>query len=234
LSGSRRAAGLLLAGTLLLGTATAGAASIDDRILPLEQYSSDKGRRLAAAYLPALRELNTTLYHCLPWVEVQKQSIGFFKPRHLGGGDDRYLSVRLYVEQDPSPQFAGLSVTERASSMFSRYVGALLRRMVRAPGMLTDPLLDGFTVVLEWLKQAPRAAGGRPVHETIAVFVDRPTAAAYLTGGLSPAELAGRARVLGFDGETALGALRVAAWDDDFVSTYKVKNYQLAPGVSCP
>jgi hypothetical protein len=24
------------------------------------------------------------------------------------------------------------------------------------------------------------------------------------------------------------------SWDDDFVSTYKVSNYQLAPGVSCP
>ena len=27
--------------------------------------------------------------------------------------------------------------------------------------------------------------------------------------------------------------LRLAAWDDNFVSTYKVANYQLAPGVSC-
>jgi len=30
-----------------------------------------------------------------------------------------------------------------------------------------------------------------------------------------------------------LGRLRLAAWDDNFVSTYKVENYQLAPGVTC-
>jgi hypothetical protein len=39
--------------------------------------------------------------------------------------------------------------------------------------------------------------------------------------------------VLGFDGETALGELRLSAWEDNFVTTYKVKDYQLAPGVSC-
>jgi hypothetical protein len=39
--------------------------------------------------------------------------------------------------------------------------------------------------------------------------------------------------VLGWDGETALGPLRLAAWDDNFVSTYKVKNYELEPGVTC-
>jgi len=40
--------------------------------------------------------------------------------------------------------------------------------------------------------------------------------------------------LLAWDGETALGPTRVSSWDDDFVSTYKVSNYQLAPGVSCP
>jgi hypothetical protein len=31
-----------------------------------------------------------------------------------------------------------------------------------------------------------------------------------------------------------MGPLRLSAWDDNFVSTYKVKNYQLEPGVTCP
>jgi hypothetical protein len=39
--------------------------------------------------------------------------------------------------------------------------------------------------------------------------------------------------VIGFDGETGLGQLRLAAYDDGFVSTYKVKNYELPAGVSC-
>ena len=47
-------------------------------------------------------------------------------------------------------------------------------------------------------------------------------------------ELARRARVFGFDGDTALGVLALAAWDDDFVATFKPKNYLLAAGVTCP
>jgi len=39
--------------------------------------------------------------------------------------------------------------------------------------------------------------------------------------------------VLAFDGETALGPLRLAVWEDTFVSTYKVANYVLEPGVIC-
>ena len=35
-------------------------------------------------------------------------------------------------------------------------------------------------------------------------------------------------------GATALGSLKLSSWDDDFVSTFKVANYQVAPGVSCP
>ena len=168
----------------------------------------------------------------MPWVEVHKQSIGFFKPKHATG-DERYLSIRLFVEQDTSPQFAALAVEERASSMFSRYVGPMLRRMATHGPFLTDPTVDGFTVIVEWLKQAPRN-GGQAVNETIAVFVDRKTAAEFVGNAIAARALASRARVLAFDGDRALGTVRLTAWDDDFVRTHKVKNYQLAPGVTCP
>lgn len=209
----------------------AAAAPSEDRILAVEAHTSDKGRELARTYSAHLRQLNASVYHCMPWVEVHKQSIGFFKPKHTTG-DERYLSIRLFVEQDTSPQFAALAVEERASSMFSRYVGPMLRRMATHGPFLTDPAVDGFTVIVEWLKQAPRN-GGQAVNETIAVFVDRKTAAEYVGKVIASRALASRARVLAFDGETALGAVRLTAWDDDFVTTHKVKNYQLAPGVTC-
>jgi hypothetical protein len=225
-----------LAAVTLVALALAGspamAAPSDASVLPPEQHTSDKGRRLASAYVGALRELSARVYHCMPWVEVKKNGIGFYKPKHLEG-DARYLSINLYIDQQPSPEFAAFSIEERASRMFSRYVGAMLRRMARPSALLADGSLDGFTVILEWLKQTP-AAGGRPVHETIAVFLDRATVAEFVGGRLASRELATRSRVLGWDGATALGALRLSSWDDDFVSTYKVSNYQLAPGVSCP
>ena len=218
---------------LALAGAPAMAAPSDASVLPPEQHTSDKGRRLAATYVGALRDLSARIYHCMPWVEVKKNGIGFYKPKHLDG-DARYLSVNLYIDQQPSPEFAAFSIEERASRMFSRYVGAMLRRMARPSGLLADGSLDGFTVILEWLKQLPTTPGGRPVHETIAVFLDRATVADFVGGRLPARELGARGRVLGWDGATALGALRVNSWDDDFVSTFKVANYQLAPGVSCP
>jgi hypothetical protein len=209
------------------------AASSDEGVLAPEQHTSDKARRLASTYNAALRDMSSKLYHCMPWVEVKRNGIGFYKPKHLDG-DIRYLSVNLYIDQQPSPEFAAFSVEERASRMFSRYVGPMLRRMTRPSGLLNDPGLDGFTVILEWLKATPASASARPVHETIAVFLERSVVADYVGGRIAGRDLAARGRVLGWDGETSLGALRLASWDDDFVTTYKVANYQLAPGVSCP
>src|SRR2546427_417081 len=179
----------------------------------------------------AQEQIHSTIYHCMPWLEVPREGIGFYKPRDAAR-DDRYLSLRVYIEQEPSTQFAAMPVEQRASSMFSRYVGPLLRRMTGNGAMLNDSSLDGFTVILEWLKEMP-LSGGRPVHETIAVFLDKPTALEYLQGMVKPPDLADRSRVYGWDGESPPGRLRLAAGDDNFVSTYKVANYQLAPGVTC-
>jgi hypothetical protein len=236
---AHRVASMLLRGlaavafvVLALTAAPASAAPADETVLPAEQHTSEKARRLASTYSTALRDMSTKIYHCMPWVEVKRNGIGFYKPKHLDG-DVRYLSVNLYIDQQPSPEFAAFSVEERASRMFSRYVGPMLKRMARPTGLLNDPGLDGFTVILEWLKQVP-GANGRPVAETIAVFFERQIVADYVAGRIAGRELAARARVLGWDGETSLGQLRLASWDDDFVTTYKVANYQLAPGVSCP
>jgi hypothetical protein len=217
---------------VILGGGVALAAPPADRVLPADQYTTEKGRRLAAAHNRALQELNAGIYHCWPWVEIQKASIGFYKPKHAQQ-DDRYMSIRIYIEQDPSPAFGKLPFEQRSAAMFSRYVGPLLRRMTQDPAVAGDAVLDGFTIILEWLKQVP-AVNGRPVHETIAVFVDRATALDYLAGRADIRAVASRARVLGFDGETPLGAITLApTWDDNFVTTFKVKNYQLEPGVSC-
>lgn len=212
-------------------TGGAGAAPPEDRILQPDQHSTEKARSLATRYLNALRELNAGIYHCVPWVEVGRESIGFFRPKHLSA-DDRYLSLRIYVDQDPSPQFAALRFEERAAAMFSRYVGGMLRRMAAHAAMLADPALDGFSVIVHWLKQAAQA-GAQPVNETIAVFLPRPAAADYLAGRTKIQDLAARGQVFAFDGKTPLGQVRVQAWEDSFLSTHKMANYQLEPGVTC-
>ncbi len=228
---------LLAATAVALALGAAGRAAAvgppDDKILPLEQYTTEKGRALAVKYAQDLRALNANIYHCMPWVEVDKHSISFQRPRHLLPTDARYLSLRVFVEQDPSPAFARLPLQDRASAMYSRYVGPLLRRMARNPALAADPALDGFTIILDWLKQST-PAGERPVHETIAVFIEKSAAVDFLPGKSTARELADRTKVLGWDGDTPVGPLRVTLYSDDFVATYKVKNYQLDPGVTCP
>lgn len=225
----------IVAAALALVIFTGGvalAAPPTDRVLPADQYTTEKGRRLAVSHARALQDLNAGIYHCWPWVEIQKASIGFYRPKQAQQ-DDRYLSIRIYIEQDPSPAFGKLPFEQRSAAMFSRYVGPLLRRMSQDPAVPNDAQLDGFTIILEWLKQVP-AVNGRPVHETVAVFVDKATSLEYLAGRADIRAVASRARVLGFDGETALGPVTLApTWDDNFVTTYKVKNYQLEAGVSC-
>ncbi len=215
------------------GAAPAGSAtSPDDRVLPVDQYTTDKARRLAATHERALRDLSATIYHCLPWLEVHKTSIGFYRPKGASQ-DDRYLSMRVYIEQDASPQFARLARDARAAAMFSRYVGPLLRRMAADRNLVADASLDGFSVILDWVKPTPRPAGGSPVHETIAVFIPKPTAVDYLGGRLEVGGLADVARVLSWDGETALGQIKLTAWDDNFVATHKVANYELDKNITC-
>ena len=229
------AAALALACMVAAGRVAAAPPTVtppEDRLLPVEMHTTDKAKTLGATHRGALRALNATIYHCMPWVETQKHSIGFFRPKNATG-DNRYLSIRIYIEQDPSPEFARIRVEERASAMFSRYVGAMLRRMTKDPAVAADATLDGFTVILEWMKQIPRGPGERPVHETIAVFIEKSVALDYLSGTIPITEVAAKARVLAFDGETPLGPLRLAVWDDNFVSTFKVSNYVLEPGVTC-
>ena len=204
----------------------------DDRILPPAMYQTEKARMRAQRHQRVLRELNTEIYHCMPWVEVLKHSIGFFKPRGAAQ-DDRYLSIRIYIDQQPSPEFSRLPSEQRASAMFSRYVGPMLRRMGRHAAIVNDDDVGGFNVIVGWLKQVPASAKERPVHETIAAFVEKIDADDYLAGRATTQELATRARVLAWDGEQALGPMRVAGWDDDFVATYKVKGYEPDPSVVC-
>ena len=225
----------IVAATLALLVFTGGvavAAPPTDRVLPAAEYTTDKGRALGLAHGSALQELNASIYHCWPWVDVQKGWIGFYRPKNATQ-DDRYLSARIYIEQDASPAFGRLKFEERAAAMFSRYVGPLLRRMTKDPALASDSKLDGYTAILEWMKPVP-PVNGRPVHETIAVFIDKAAALEYLSGQADIKALTGRARILGFDGQTPLGAVTLGnTWDDNFVSTFKVANYALEPGITC-
>lgn len=203
-----------------------------DRILTVAEYSTEKGKQLATRHDRALRELSAELYHCLPWLEVKKAGIGFYKPKHMPGEDVRYLSLNVIVDQELSADFTSMSREDRAARMFSRYVAPLLRRLTHDQAVLRDDQVDGFTVIVAW--PISQSQPGKRLSETIAVFVPRGVADSFARWHLAVGELAEASYVLAWDGEAAVGALKVTAWEDDFLKTFKAANYRPAEGVNCP
>jgi hypothetical protein len=227
----RAIVGMAAAATLTFLVNPASAADAPtDRVLQPDRYTSDKGRALGQKYQGALRDLNAKVYHCMPWLDVKPEGIGFYKPKHIEG-DIRYLSLNVNVDQQPAAEFVRLSVQDRVSSMFSRYVPHLLRSMA-TNDLIKEPNLEGFTVIASWLKAEP-ASGQQAVMETAAVFVPKSVVVDYLRGKASVAQLAEGSHVIAWDGETKIGQIKPKAWADDFVLTYKVAGYTPDPKISC-
>jgi hypothetical protein len=203
----------------------------DDAIMSIEQYQTVKARGLATTHQGELQKMREEIYHCMPWVGVQKAGIGFRQPKGAVE-DDRYLSVWIVIDQNEDARFAALPAERRASAMFSRYGTDLLRRMASLQPVVADPNVKGFSVVLSWLKPGTGNAV-QPVNETLALFVDKPTALGFLAKRVSAGEFTRRAKFSVFDGVQDMGRLPLEVWEDSFVRTYKVANYEAPKGQRC-
>ena len=203
----------------------------DEAIMGIEQYKTPKARTLATTHQPLLKLMREEIYNCMPWVGVQKAGIGFRQPKGAAE-DDRYLSVWIMIDQDEDARFAALPAERRASAMFSRYGTDLLRRMAALQPLVADPNVQGFSVVLSWLK--PGTGGAvQPVNETLALFVDKQTTLGFLAKRVSAGEFTRRAKFSVFDGVQDMGRLPLEVWEDSFVRTFKVANYETPKGQRC-
>jgi hypothetical protein len=206
-------------------------AAADEAIMGIEQYKTPKARTLATTHQPLLKQMREEIYNCMPWVGVQKAGIGFRQPKGAAE-DDRYLSVWIMIDQDEDARFAALPAERRASAMFSRYGTDLLRRMAALQPLVADPNFQCFSVVLSWLK--PGTGGAvQPVNETLALFVDKQTTLGFLGKRVSAGEFTRRAKFSVFDGVQDMGRLPLEVWEDSFVRTFKVANYEAPKGQRC-
>ncbi len=207
------------------------AAAADDVILSVDQYKTAKARTLATTHQPLLKQMRDEIYHCMPWVGVQKAGIGFRQPKGAVE-DDRYLSVWIVIDQDEDARFAALPPERRASAMFSRYGTDLLRRMAQLQPLVADPNMKGYSVVLSWLK--PGTGGAvQPVNETLALWSDKQTTLGFLAKRVPAGEFTRRAKFNVFDGTQDMGRLALEVWEDSFVRTFKVANYEAPKGQRC-
>ena len=206
-------------------------AAADDAIMAIDQYKTAKARTLATTHQPLLKQVREEIYHCMPWVGVQKAGIGFRQPKGAVE-DDRYLSVWIVIDQDEDARFAALPTERRASAMFSRYGTDLLRRMAALQPLVADPDVRGFSVVLSWLK--PGTGGAvQPVNETLALWSDKQTTLGFLAKRVPASEFTRRAKFNVFDGVQDMGRLPLEVWEDSFVRTHKVANYEAPKGQRC-
>ncbi len=203
-----------------------------DALMPIEKYTTDKARTLANAHRVRLLEFSEQIYNCMPWLAVYPGRLGF--PKYKDSvDDDRYLSTWIYVDQRDDPGFAALPQERRVSAMFSRYGVDMLRRMAALTDVVNDSHVTGLSVVLSWLKPGTSKPGQQAVNETVALFIDKTTAADFLAKRVGPDEFVSRARFNVFDGERLLGRLPLQVWDDSFNSTYKLTNYTPPKGAQC-
>lgn len=224
--------GLLLTAALVVSGGVSHAAP-EDVLIPLEKYTTPKGKSLASAHRTRLLQFSAQVYNCLPWLSVHPGGVGFPRARD-SQGDDRYLSAWFNVEQAEDAAFAALPQARRASAMFSRYGVDMLRRMSTLSDVVDDSDVTGLSVVLSWLKPGTNRPGRQPVSETFALFVDKATLREFLAKQVSPEEFTNRAKFNLFDGLDLVGRVPIEVWEDSFNSTYKVANYEPPKGVTCP
>ncbi len=220
----------LLVLTLLAGTQALAAPA--DALMPVEKYTTEKARALANNHRLRLLEFSEQIYNCMPWLAVYPGRLGFPKYKD-SNNDDRYLSAWIYIDQRDDPAFAALPQERRVSAMFSRYGVDMLRRMAGLTDVVDDSDVAGLSVVLSWLKPGTRQPGQQAVNETLALFIDKATAADFLAKRVGGDEFVSRARFNVFDGERLVGRLPLQVWEDSFNSTYKLANYTPPQGAHC-
>src|SRR5216683_8103997 len=223
--------GLLLTAALVVSGGVSHAAP-EDALMPLEKYTTLKGKSLASAHRTRLLQFSAQIYNCLPWLDVRPGGLGFPRARE-SEADDRYLSTWIYVDQREDPVFSALPQERRVSAMFSRYGVDMLRRMAALSDVVDDGDVAGLSVVLSWLKPGTTRPGKQAVNETFALFVDKATAADFLAKRVGPEEFVNRAKFNLFDGESLVGRVPLEVWEDSFNTTYKVGNYDPPKGAQC-
>jgi hypothetical protein len=208
-------------------------AAPEDALMPLEKYTTPKGKNLGSVHRKRLLQFSEQIYNCLPWLSVHPGGLGFPRARD-SQDDDRYLSTWIFVDQREDPVFTALPRERRVSAMFSRYGVDMLRRMAGLPDVIDDQDVTGLSVVLSWLKPGTGRSGRQPVNETFALFIDKATVREFLAKRVSSNEFTTRAKFTLFDGLDPVGRIPIEVWEDSFNSTFKAANYEPPKGATCP
>lgn len=188
-----------LAAALLALGLPVGSASAQPAVLAPEEHAAET-RPLAERHLRDLERLHVAIARCIPGVGVRIQGIAFRRPRGRSLAAPA-LTLWVWVEGEPPP---GRDYGARAAAVFTSYGQPLFRHLLASSPVFQDPEVGGYGLILSWL--AP-PTGPRLVAESLAVFVDKLTAANFAHESIGPATFLARADTRRFEGRTELAAL---------------------------
>ena len=60
------------------------------------------------------------------------------------------------------------------------------------------------------------------------------TTRAFLGNALPASDWVDKMKIYFYDGKSEMGRLPLEVWEDNFIATYKVPNYEVQKGVTCP
>ena len=198
-----------LLGLALMGSpVVAFSMSANEAITPKDAYTSEKARTLAETYAANLKQISEKIRQHYPDVKIQPRSLGFKKGKGAVG-DERYLSVWIWLPQDQPFTPEKTDLKGRTATIFERYGRAFFQLLAEDPSILEDDKVSGYAVAFTWMKpQVGESPSSRKTGETLAIFADKATVKALLDDRLTPQEFLQQALALGFDGRRELGRLR--------------------------
>ncbi len=185
---ARDGALLALACVLFLTAGPAWAAPVEEVLLPLDRYNTEKSRALASQYRPQLVSVLRAhlALHPVGGLAEERHRV----PHAAVGDRGRPLLLHLdLIDQTTRARFSALSQERRDSAMLSRYGVDLLRRMIALGGLASDSqsagLLGGPELDQAGDARAPRSTARQ---RDAGAFTDRATVLEYLASRLPGAE----------------------------------------------
>jgi hypothetical protein len=191
----------------LLASPASAQRSFDEVLLPLPQYRTPDTRVLAEAYPAELRLLYGELRRCVPELDFNQPGIGFRKPR--GKAQLRpHLSIWMIAAESVGP--SGEDLLTRAADAFQKYGSRLFRLLLARDAIRVDPRLGGYGLVLSWTWSPPsQDLRG----ETLVMFVDGASTAAFVDGTLGASALLEHADMRLFEGDVERPGVRIRVDD---------------------
>ncbi|RLA92207.1 MAG: hypothetical protein DRG25_06670 [Deltaproteobacteria bacterium] len=169
-------------------------------LVPLNSYSTEKGKNLAQKYRVELIQVVKLLRDNYPPDQVEIRAVGFLRSPFNEGKDDRYLSVIMEVSEEYEVE--NLPFEKRAGMIFKKYVDPIARMLLQFENILKDKRIEGVAICPNWmLKGTQKVLDKTKLSEGIFVCINSEIGKDFFQGKINLPQLTDQAKIFGREGE---------------------------------